>query len=218
MSSAITDGAKFNSNSSYYVPKNPAPGSGDVITGNLEVTGTLEVGGAVTIDGNLTATDGTLNISPNLAVSGTTTSTGLITATAGVTSTGLITANGGVTVVGNSTFQNATANYLTLPVQPSMGTASTPIVFNLTPVSNPSATFTMVGNKAYITVNNSLAPGAVVLNVTSTDINARNVVPFVYEITGGTTYTPYVSLFVPPGAPISFNITSASVTLCILLF
>jgi hypothetical protein len=215
--SGITDSAKFNNSTSYYVPKVPAPGAGDVITGNLQVTGTLEVGGAVTIDGALTATDGTLNVSPNIAIAGTTTSTGLITATAGVTSTGLVTANGGLTVVGSSTLQATTATSLIVPAQPSMGTSTTPIVFNLTPVSNPTATLNMVGNKAYFTINNAIPPGVVTLTVTSSAITSNSVVPIIYSITGGTTYTPIGAVLVPNGGPLLFASTNASEEYCLIL-
>jgi hypothetical protein len=164
--SGITDSAKFNNSASYYVPKVPGPGAGDVITGNLTVTGTLDVGGAVTIDGALTASDGTLNVSGNLAISGNNITTGT------TTSTGLITATAGVTAVGPITGVNATYSGLVnmasmqVPIQPLMGTYATPLTYTF--AGGGSATLPLVGNKLVVTLTCTGIVGTTgTLNVTS---------------------------------------------------
>ena len=84
MSSSLTDGAKFNQNSSYYVAIDPTAGPGDVIQGNFTITGNLAVGGASSLT--------TLSVSGASTLTGAVNATGLVTATGGVTSGALITA------------------------------------------------------------------------------------------------------------------------------
>jgi hypothetical protein len=166
MSSSITDSSKFNSGSTYFIPKTPAPGPGDVITGNLTVSGNLAVGGGFNVDGNMTSTDGTVNINDNVAIvgnlsaTGTTTSTGLITATAGMTAVGPIT---GV----NATYSGvATMASMQVPIQPLMGTYATPLTYSF--AGGGSATLALVGNKAVITLTCTGIVGTIgTLNITS---------------------------------------------------
>lgn len=86
--SGITDSAKFNNNSSYYIAIEPNTGGGEVINGNLQITGNLGVGGT-TLTTGLT-TSGSLNI--------------VGTASLGSGGTGLTTiGGGGLNVTGAST-------------------------------------------------------------------------------------------------------------------
>jgi hypothetical protein len=59
--SGITDSAKFNKNSSYYVEIDPTAGGGQVIQGNLSVSGNISAGGNNTTVG--LASSGSLTVS-----------------------------------------------------------------------------------------------------------------------------------------------------------
>ena len=170
--SGITDSAKFNNSTSYYVPKVPSPNSGDVITGNLTVTGNLGVGGAFNVDGNITSTDGTVNVNDNLAVNGnvpitgnlsvtgTSLCTGLITATAGLSSAGPLSGSGAL-ISGN-----LTTNIFQLPFQSGMGTLATPVVVTVAPES--TTIFPLSGNKCSVTFTGAGVISGSTLSITST--------------------------------------------------
>jgi hypothetical protein len=125
--SGITDSAKFNKNSSYYVEVDPTGGGGQIIQGNLQVTGNISAGGDTTTAG--LASSGSLTVAGasslgsngisittvgagGLAVVGPSTMGGLVSAGAGLavtgntvltgalTATGLTTAGGGLSVNG----------------------------------------------------------------------------------------------------------------------
>jgi len=91
--SGITDSAKFNKNSSYYVEIDPAGGGGQVIQGNLSVSGNISAGGNSNTTGLASA--------GSLSVSGIT--------TLGSNGTSLITVGaGGLSVLGNTAVTGVT--------------------------------------------------------------------------------------------------------------
>jgi len=126
--SGITDSAKFNKNSSYYVEVDPTGGGGQIIQGNLQVSGNISAGGDLAVVGQ--SSTGTLIVqgasqlgsggvgvtsvgAGGLAVVGTTTTTtltatgnigagGTIASVGAMNSGGLLTAAAGLSVTGTS--------------------------------------------------------------------------------------------------------------------
>jgi hypothetical protein len=115
MSSSITDGAKFNSNSSYYLARDPSDqGPGDTISGNLTVTGNVAIGGTTTSTGQITANGGIAVQSGNLSVS------------PGASNLSAVNASGALTVVGASNLTSVVASgNLTVAGNGVIGTPST---------------------------------------------------------------------------------------------
>ena len=132
--SGITDSAKFNKNSSYYVEIDPAGGGGQVIQGNLQVSGNISAGGNTnttgsTTTGSLVVTgasqlgSGGVGVTAvgagGLQVLGATTtnaltsignisSGGTIASVGAMNSNGLLTASAGLSVTGTSTLAGNT--------------------------------------------------------------------------------------------------------------
>jgi len=137
--SGITDSAKFNKNSSYYVEVDPTGGGGQIIQGNLQVSGNISAGGGLAVVGQ--SSTGSLIVqgasqlgsggvgvtsvgAGGLAVVGTTTTTtltatgnigagGTIASVGAMSSGGLLSGSAGLSVTGTSTLTgnaNVTGN------------------------------------------------------------------------------------------------------------
>ena len=132
--SGITDSAKFNKNSSYYVEIDPNGGGGDVIQGNLQVTGNISVGGTSTLTGAVNT--GSLTVAGASSLTG-----GLTVDVLGCSSiTGGsgapagfpfgLTASGGSITGFNSTRSNAVLNISTTTTDQNINWAGVPLYIN----------------------------------------------------------------------------------------
>jgi len=160
------------------------------ITGGSLVTAGVVNAGSITTTGAVNCASVTATGAVNAVAL---TATGLTTAGAGLNVTGATALGGSLGVTGASTLASVSATSLLVPPQTGMGTVAAPLVFNLTPVTNPTGNITLVGNKTVFTINNSLPlAGSTEVIITNPDIAAGNLVPVMYLLTNnGITYTPY---------------------------
>jgi hypothetical protein len=108
--SGITDSAKFNKNSSYYVEVDPAGGGGQVIQGNLQVSGNITAGGDSSTVGSVSGGSLNINGASNLGVNGVSLSTvgaGGLAVLGQIASTGLIGGQNGLAITGNTVLTGA---------------------------------------------------------------------------------------------------------------
>jgi hypothetical protein len=145
--SGITDSAKFNSNSSYYLANEPSTaGNTDTINGNLTVTGNINSVGSISSGTTLavqgaTTIGGSLNVTGAVTMASTLNATGLVTATAGVTSNAVVTA---------PSFVNSSAT----------GFIVIPLVLAGIPQENVTTGPTGTGNNMMVLPMSLLVPGS----------------------------------------------------------
>jgi len=211
--SGITDSAKFNKNSSYYVEVDPTGGSGQIIQGNLQVTGNISAGGNSATVGLVSG--GSLSVSgvSTLGLNGTSlTSVGAggLAVLGSTTSTGLIAGNGGLAVTGASNLTGAlTASGLTTANGGLNVTGVTALggALNVTGVTTATGAISANGGLA-------VTGGAVVSGLLSTNTGINNVgsILSTSNIVSTSGYIAGVNALRDNAINVSDNVTDATIT------
>ena len=206
--SGITDSARFNNSSNYFISADPIGNIPQTINGNLLVTGNTATGTISGAAGGILPVTGGLSVTGNAGVSGALTSgtfncsgnvvTGGSLGAGALTVSGSSIFNNGVTVTGATSMQAASCTTLavsgtstfgplsninannTIP-QTGMGTPASPISINV--VSGGTApTLQLVGNKCYVTLNLSGTTPAICLFLALRDAALPNGIPIITRL------------------------------------
>ena len=206
--SGITDSARFNNSSNYFISADPIGNIPQTISGNLLVTGNTATGTISGAAGGTLPVTGGLSVTGNAGVSGSLTSAtfncGGNVVTGGSLGAGALTVagsaifNGGVTVTGATNMQAASCTSLAVSGTSNLGSLSNITANNTIPqagmgtpgafvsITVPAGTLVtqaVIGNKCYFTLNVSGNTPAICVFSVTRDPALPNGIPIITNLT-----------------------------------